>query len=49
MEEELAGVGELDLGDVRGVLAVLALEALLREVAHTHEAAELADVDSVVV
>lgn len=34
---------------MRGVLTVLALETLFREVAHTHEATELADVNSIVV
>jgi len=49
LEEKLAGIGELDLSNVRGVLTVLTFEALLREVAHAHEATELADVDSIVV
>mmetsp|Transcript_16479 Transcript_16479/g.64296 ORF Transcript_16479/g.64296 Transcript_16479/m.64296 type:complete len:1268 (+) Transcript_16479:614-4417(+) len=47
LEEELAGVGDVDLRDVRVVVAALALELLLLEVGDGEEATVVADVDAV--
>ncbi len=49
LHEQLAGVRNLDLRDVRGVLAVVAFESLLRKVANAHATALLADMNAVVV
>jgi len=49
LHEQLAGVRNLDLRDMRSVLAIVALESLLRQVANAHETALLADMNAVVV
>lgn len=49
LHEQLASVGQHDLADVRGVLAVVTLETLLWQVAHTHQTAQLTDVHAVLV
>ena len=47
LEEQLCGVGELDLRDLGLVLAALALEGVVPQVGDGDQAAEVADVDAV--
>ncbi len=47
MEQELAGIRNLNLGDVSGVLAVRTFEALLWQVPNTHQATDFTYMDSV--
>ena len=47
LEEQLGGVGQLDLGDLGLVLAALALEGVVPQVGNRNQAAEVADVNAV--
>ena len=47
LEEQLRRIWQLDLRDLRLVLASLALESVVPQVGNSDEAAEIADVDAV--
>jgi hypothetical protein len=49
LHEKLAGIRNLNLSDVRGVLAVMAFKPLLRKVSNAHQAALFAYMNAIVV